>query len=1033
MRRKMNFNKKVLIVLLSVGLTFQVSKASISLVADTNTPEPNQEITVYIQSDTPLFAMGIGISISGDANIAGAMDTADCNQYGWDPGWNSDWFIDDFGLIYVSGVAWPNEANGIIGYIKFRYNSGQVSVSISPDDSDVFDVNWEPVEISYDPLIFGEPDFNNNNQQNESSQEMTADENTPAEDTNTYYDTNLPQNDNKNMSNNYNMSQMDEEPNTIEINTDINTPTIWTSNNIYWVRDYINIKSLLVIEPGTLVEFSGCDAGLIVCDGGCLISRGVTYTLVFDLASPSSYDWFYFSAIYVTSTASPATKIEYNYIEYAVEGIRVDDIKLDTPIQNNVLFCNYFGIVLFGTHFTDVKNNLCIMNFYAGIDIDMKNTQGIADGNSYVIVANNTCDEYYSEEFPCEDYGSSDNGIKIHGTADANNLGTVEIINNILADAWPNEINPAPSGYGLNICPVEEGNDKDVICYATNNGFYNNYENCDWQFPPDNNEIEVNDWPFVDGEYVDECCYLDQNCPFINAGFGYVEETPMIGMTTDFYWWPDEGVTDIGYHHSNWDFSNAGLTSLDADLNNDGVVDFKDLKIFSEYWLNPYNFEDFSVLASEWKQTTTQVSPPDISPTFNKDPNNLSGYINLQFDSILDPRICRLFLFMDGVKYCEIADFENPSTGLQTNRYANGEHSFKVVCEDVNGEIICSQPVDVNFNNSLHDFTMSDDFVPDENFYVYALADGNYCIEVNDIFNNNQTVYTGSFQNGINAHLNSNLFSDLYGLYNVTATKINGPGAGESFSEDISRKFRIGDYIADSNSKMVVSIGSSDLENYKERSWQAALKAGRDKGFNPILLRYNDCTWDNLNYCLHLGNVKIWYHCAHGNYQLLLQPVRQCIESADGWIFSNLRKDYNPVPPGYQSLSWYYENNHHSIAELGFWNTHKLIWAQFDACYSGHTLEFPYYLGMYQGQWPGEPIGNKIFIGWKNSAYASDILMKYNQFEENYWKWLSQGYMLEDAVMDSLPPVGGTNILENFVYKGVIDWQYVWFRYPNIN
>jgi len=46
------------------------------------------------------------------------------------------------------------------------------------------------------------------------------------------------------------------------------------------------------------------------------------------------------------------------------------------------------------------------------------------------------------------------------------------------------------------------------------------------------------------------------------------------------------------------------------------------------------------------------------------------------------------------------------------------------------------------------------------------------------------------------------------------------------------------------------------------------------------------------------------------------------------------------------------------------------------------------------------------------------------------WAW---GHSLKTAVEDSLPPAGGTNILENFMYYGVVDWQYAHFRYPNIN
>jgi len=42
------------------------------------------------------------------------------------------------------------------------------------------------------------------------------------------------------------------------------------------------------------------------------------------------------------------------------------------------------------------------------------------------------------------------------------------------------------------------------------------------------------------------------------------------------------------------------------------------------------------------------------------------------------------------------------------------------------------------------------------------------------------------------------------------------------------------------------------------------------------------------------------------------------------------------------------------------------------------------------------------------------ILGKYNQFEEDYWDRLRQGFNLNDAVNESLPPAGRTKILGGF-------------------
>jgi len=127
---------------------------AIYLICDNNTPEPNEEVTVQIYSDAPLFCMGLGITVTGDAEITDAMSTADCNEYGWDPDWPTDPYIDpDEGWLYVSGVKWDGGAEGVVGYFKFRYNSGQVSVSIM-EDSEAYDSDCEPVGFSTEALTF---------------------------------------------------------------------------------------------------------------------------------------------------------------------------------------------------------------------------------------------------------------------------------------------------------------------------------------------------------------------------------------------------------------------------------------------------------------------------------------------------------------------------------------------------------------------------------------------------------------------------------------------------------------------------------------------------------------------------------------------------------------------------------------------------------------------------------------------------------------------------------------------------------------
>ena len=125
------------------------------LVYDGNmTPGSGNEITVYIHSDPMLLCLGMVVEVTGDANITTAMSEADCNSFGWDNGWNSDPYIDPNGWLYISGVSWASTANGTVGYFKFRYNSGEVTVSVT-EGSYACDAYCQPALFSPQPLIFG--------------------------------------------------------------------------------------------------------------------------------------------------------------------------------------------------------------------------------------------------------------------------------------------------------------------------------------------------------------------------------------------------------------------------------------------------------------------------------------------------------------------------------------------------------------------------------------------------------------------------------------------------------------------------------------------------------------------------------------------------------------------------------------------------------------------------------------------------------------------------------------------------------------
>jgi hypothetical protein len=95
--------------------------------------------------------------------------------------------------------------------------------------------------------------------------------------------------------------------------------------------------------------------------------------------------------------------------------------------------------------------------------------------------------------------------------------------------------------------------------------------------------------PFVNG-FQTYPFFIRQNCPLIDAGAMTVEQAPyLIAKSTSSDGSPDINVADIGFHYINWNYSNAGSSTLTADFDNSYMVDFNDLSEFADYWLYGYN------------------------------------------------------------------------------------------------------------------------------------------------------------------------------------------------------------------------------------------------------------------------------------------------------------------------------------------------------------------------------------------------------------------------------------------------------------
>lgn len=995
-------------------------------------PDPNQVITVWINADAPLIYMNITLRLTGDYTITGVMDAVDQADYGWTTPFflSSEINLEDKSVTLQAFQMSPN--TGTIGYFKFRCNSGRVSVAMDTTQSTA--LYWgQTFTLSEEPIVVGEytlppvlPDTSPVPVLLENGVILPGPPRSVQPPLSCPASSGVP------------MAAASSLP-VIDVIDDITENQVWTADNVYYILGHIEVQALLVIEPGTTIIF--CETcGLYVNNGGCLISQGtpdnvITYTpdfLYFLYPDDIGYYWewigssntYYFCAIYLLETASPASVVSYNFIEGAYGGIALENITLNTPIENNFLFGNSRGIYQTGPKLTDVRNNLCFYNDVAGIEIFMSDPNGTVNGNTVLNIEQNTCDsfQYY--------------GIVVFGSEDPNQVPTVHFTNNLVSNSY---------WYGIAM-------DSNLWFTSSHNGYAAN------RFNKSDDFLEVS--PAFADDMPYNYHFLPQDCNFIDAGSTFIELTSLLGTTTDANSLPDTGMVDIGFHYNDWTYT--GQSETNAWL--------EDVLTISEYWLTytPYdpnspayldpnlydpNFvsyggdwnndgfvdmADFAILSQNWKQ----YEDYNLTLSFDQTPDSVTGDLTITLNT-MDPAITQTLLFLDGQFICRLDTFmdEPDSITLDTRLYRNGEHSFKVIAV-VDENIVQSPPTAIMVNNMLSCLTLPKGFTPGKEYRIAGISNEDYIVQLYDEITETFT-FAADCNDGLAMCIPASAFTTEYGAYSLKIGRYveeQSSGAGSTGVQDninaeydrlLAKEFDKTDMAYNNEVKIVISIGSEDMEYAKEQCTRAVFTAAYLKQYRPILLSYDNCTMDNLKFCLNLPKVKMWYHVSHGNDRLPsifgYYPVRQVISTKNGNLFSYLRKDFgSAVPADYESMGKH--EKAHSLPELGIPKI-KLTWVQFNACSSASTTQFPETLGII-------PRTNNygVFIGWKKPLPKYDVLIKYIAYEEELWKILKTGYSLDYAVEEAATKINySAEILGNFWYNSNLDWQYIHFRYPNIN
>jgi hypothetical protein len=499
--------------------------------------------------------------------------------------------------------------------------------------------------------------------------------------------------------------------------------------------------------------------------------------------------------------------------------------------------------------------------------------------------------------------------------------------------------------------------------------------------------------------------------------YRYIDEyTELLGKTDSFEGVPDAGVVDIGFHYTNWYFSNAGGGEpLLADLNQDRIVNFKDFAVLAGGWLTTYDINDLDTMAGEWLDKLL------FGVTLNQEPNLVSDVLEVTVAGTSDDITC--YLLMDG-QY--LGRFCGGDISIPTYEYCNGHHEIKVVGANIGSEIFAAPTISITVNNRLHCLTGSETYEYNKayRFAGFYEPDGGSTIsfEIKDL--NDNVIWTNSSSGNFNFEVPAGV---LQSPYNELIIQEVGGGRGEDWTKDITKRF---DITTDPNAANARSLLVSPKEKFTEgrkEVWVEFLNTCKRRGRSPTICLFGgQATRKNIQTALSQSGVMLVLIISHGDREV--DGVhRTHFDASDGEYFSYLKRNWYGPPGEYEPLSKKNENGY-SVCDLrGSFHWRERMYVFIDACRNGTSVMDPMLYDACPGTKPQNndysfeeyertadmakafdiwDVGeneNRIYMSWRPIVFARDVSTwyPYSDFLKELWTELGRGKSFSTAISEA--------------------------------
>ncbi|HEX40893.1 MAG TPA: hypothetical protein ENN81_02380 [Phycisphaerales bacterium] len=1018
--------RRGLAVVILWGFLSAVSCGSVWLAADSNMPDPNQEVTVYVHTDTPLYLLSLWAQAVGDANVTAVMGPNDCNQYGWDGGWNIDGYFDSEGWVAMGGVAWPNEANDVVGYFTFTYHGGQVSVSVAAEWSTGFDTDCQPAVFSTAPLLIGEPDPNEwlsgamgeTGEQSEQVVSIGAQEvDTNMADANTLWITaqfrrtivppvQLSGPNNSALQEPYarfpglaleqtpttggtmGMALLDGAVSLYEItqSTILDPATVYyVPNPPLYIHSTTSEEIDVVIPSDTMIVVAQNwqSYGIVVCDRanvhfGAPAPTATPPTLPVypgDVTNPVAPVWIVSEGQYpffnnrigllIERTAGKRSRIENIYLWGFYYAVKVDQ-QLEAPISNLFITGCYCGITSYGSNL--IAN--CVVDFFG-----VGNSQWPYWGVAFDFEPT-SADQ--SIQFPNPEYQIS-NCLANDGDVGYWATGSDEWD---VPNYWATDSVAANCFYGYacwNVLGIS------IVCP----GLYNNYQDKNFAEMPFTYAVyETND-PFV-GEQNGYRIFLNPDSQFVDAGSFL---SPLPGWTTRTDGAPDEGIGDIWPHYQ--------TTGIDlnprANLNGDTILNMPDLAEFLDQWRvadpssadfnrdGKLDFADVAVLGEDWLSNSMALVILDLESPAAVEQGNVRGVIGLRFEDIPLTAVL-VSVYLDNQPIGELQfgwDTENDWITFDSSAFLNGWHVLRTITTDISGNVTNHTPVPLYFNNLLHGVVAGDHFHPSEDYVYSGFYDGAAILEAQLLDQDDQVIWSSTHEGPhVTIVVPGATFSAEYFCRLVVAETDSGmmamgePDASSSDTvtyKDLTKEFKQADW--PNGARMVIVMPDTDVYKARKPAIKACAQACADRGVTWVALYYKDVTPQNLTYLFTKPAAKYVYWPGHANSHVG-RDVRHGIEGVPRthalcWKHTERRwrRDKWEKIGAFCRLNWNeplpddWDARGFDLWSLGMHDSWNKKIVFHDGCYSAVYWDMAAAYGVFSLQGYGSL--DQIYIGWK--------------------------------------------------------------------